>query len=218
MNDLDDAFARLLGRQATDGERQRLYRAREALNLKSTDSVWLLLMALGHYETLYEKIPEQIADAAREATATAKATSEAHAKAAWEQTRRTMTDAVQKAAMASARQATAAQLLTWVSVAISVAVISLTVTAIWQFRRGEAAGMSQGEIAAKTECERTEAAASWANTPEGHLAYDLAKAGSLRDLATCSGRGLAVRDGWCLAQPDRGRPYRWRLGSSGATK
>jgi len=38
-----------------------LCRVRDALQLKTTDAVWLLLMVLQHYETLCEEIPEQIA-------------------------------------------------------------------------------------------------------------------------------------------------------------
>ena len=45
--------------------------------------------------------------------------------------------------------------------------------------------------------ESAAAMASWANTPEGQLAYQLAKAGSLRELATCSGHGWFERDGAC---------------------
>ena len=51
MTDLEDAFERLLGYQPSDQERQRLYRVRDALKLKSSDALWLLLMALQHYET-----------------------------------------------------------------------------------------------------------------------------------------------------------------------
>ena len=57
MGELDDSFATLLGRQPTDKEKQALYRVRDALKLKATDAVWLLLMALQHYETLYEQLP-----------------------------------------------------------------------------------------------------------------------------------------------------------------
>jgi hypothetical protein len=65
VGDLDDSFTALLGRQPTDREKQALYRTRDALKLKTTDAVWLLLMALQHYETLYEQVPAKIATAAR---------------------------------------------------------------------------------------------------------------------------------------------------------
>ena len=57
MGDLDDSFGQLLGRQPTDQERQSLYRVRDALKLTTADAVWLLLMALQHYETLCERFP-----------------------------------------------------------------------------------------------------------------------------------------------------------------
>ena len=37
--------------------------------------------------------------------------------------------------------------------------------------------------------ERRVAEASWASTADGRLAYDLAKAGMLHDMVTCSGAG-----------------------------
>jgi hypothetical protein len=125
VSELDESFARLLDHQPTDKERQDLYRARDALKLKATDSVWLLLMALQHYETLYEKIPALIAAAARDATKTAGAAAEAQAKAAHEETRRALMATVHEAAVLSAKQAAGAQLWKWVSVAATVICLAL---------------------------------------------------------------------------------------------
>jgi hypothetical protein len=211
VSELDCSFAKLLGRQPTDRERQALYRVRDALNLKATDSVWQLLMVLEHYETLYERIPDRIADATRDATMAARTAAEAQAKAAVTEMQKTLADAVHRSAVASARQAAGAQLFKWVSIAVAVVALSLMAMGCWQFRRGEAAGAARGENQAKKECERATAAAAWVSTPEGRLAYELARVGSLRDLATCSSRGVAARDGWCVVQPERGKPFRWRL-------
>ena len=46
MGELDDNFALLLQRQPSAKECQRLYRVRDALKIKATDSVWSLLMVL----------------------------------------------------------------------------------------------------------------------------------------------------------------------------
>lgn len=73
MSDLDDSFAKLLGRQPTDADRQQLYRVRDALGLKNNDALWLVLMALQHYESLYGKIPEKIS---RSATIAAQSSAE----------------------------------------------------------------------------------------------------------------------------------------------
>ena len=211
MSELDDAFGRLLDHQPTDKDRQALYRVRDALRLKTTDAVWLLLMALQHYETLYDGIPDKIAHAARDATKAARVTAEAQAKAAQAEARKTLADAVHRSAVASARQAAGAQLFKWVSIVVSVVTLSLITVGWWQFRRGDATGAARGENQARKECERATAAAAWVSSPEGRLAYELGRVGSLRDLATCSGRGVTARDGWCVVQPERGKPFRWRL-------
>jgi len=73
MSDLDDSFAKLLGRQPSDKERQELYRVRDALGMKNNDALWLVLMALQHYEGLYASIPASIRDAAQKAASGAAA-------------------------------------------------------------------------------------------------------------------------------------------------
>jgi hypothetical protein len=211
MSELDDNFTQLLGRQPTDKEIQALYRVRDALKLKATDAVWLLLMVLQHYETLYGTFPARIAEAAREATHTARETALAQAKAVGEKTKAALAEAVREAAVGSARQAAGAQLWKWASVAATVVTLSIGFVGWSQFGRGERAGFATGWATATRQCQTAAAAASWANTPEGQLGYGLAKAGSLRDLATCSGRGWIAKDGICFAQSEHGRVHGWRL-------
>ena len=62
----EQSFSKLLGRQPTDKERARLYRVRDALGLQDNDALWLILMALESYDTLYREIPEKIAQQARD--------------------------------------------------------------------------------------------------------------------------------------------------------
>lgn len=213
MGELDDSFTALLGRQPTDREKQALYRVRDALKLKATDAVWLLLMALQHYETLYESFPARIGEAARDVTKTVRETALAEAQSATAQAKKALAEAVREAAVASAKRAAGAQLWRWVSIAVSTATLSIAVTAWSEFGRGERAGVATGWTSAAKQCASAAAAASWANTPEGQLAYRLAQAGSLRELATCSGRGWTAKDGSCFAQPEHGRVHGWRLPS-----
>jgi len=77
MSNLDDSFTKLLGRQPSDAERQRLYRVRDALGLKNNDALWLVLIALQHYEQLYAGIPERIEAAAKKAAQSAAAQAQA---------------------------------------------------------------------------------------------------------------------------------------------
>lgn len=77
MSDLDDSFAKLLGRQPTDADRQQLYRIRDALGLKNNDALWLVLMALQSYDERYKAIPAQISKASADAAASAAAQAQA---------------------------------------------------------------------------------------------------------------------------------------------
>jgi hypothetical protein len=215
MSELDDSFTQLLGRQSTDKERQDLYRVRDALKLKTTDAVWLLLMALQYYETLYEKVPALITNAARDATKAARVTAEAQAKAAQEETKRALMDAVHQAAVVSTKQAAGAQLLKWIGIAAAMICGAFVIVAAGAYRRGREAGFADGTNEARARYENAAVAASWANTPEGQVALGMARVGSLRELTACSAHGLARRDGWCVVQSERGKiVYRWRLPST----
>jgi hypothetical protein len=191
VSDLEESFKKLLDRQPTDGARQRLYRVRDALNIKPTDAVWTLLMVMEHYQTMYEEIPRQIAEAARNATETIRATAKQHARA---------------------------EHFKWVSAAVSIVSIMFLAVGWGENRRGQAQGLAAGESRAKAECAYATKLSSWALTPDGTRAYELEKLGSLHDLVSCAGRGLERKGDWCVAQPERGRSYRWRVAASDADR
>ena len=218
MSSPDVAFETLLGRKATDGERQKLYRVRDTLGVKSTDAVWTLLLVLEYYLALYEKFPKRLEDAARTAVAGAKETAEAQAKAAAAEVKRALTASVLATVNDIAGAATLKDILKWVAMTVLTLSVILMAVGRWAFKRGAAEGQARPAQVATQDRERRIAEASWVNTADGRLAYDLAKAGMLHDMVTCSGRGLLARDGWCIAQGERGRPYRWRLADRPASE
>jgi hypothetical protein len=212
VGELDDSFTRLLGRQATDKERQAIYRARDALNLKATDSVWMLLMALQHYETLYEKIPARIAEAVDAVTKAARMTAEAQAKAAQEETKKALMGAVEHAAVASRKDGARAELVKRSGRLAGGIVVGAVALWVLAFNTGQARGEAAGRDGARQQCGYMTAAMSWANSAEGQVAHGLADAGSIRDLASCDMPGWEpTRDGICLVHPYKGKIFGWRL-------
>jgi hypothetical protein len=195
----------------SDPARQRLYKVRDALGIRSTDALWTLMIVLEYYLALFEKIPEMIAAAVSKAVAAAKETAEAQARAAAEETKRALTEGVRRTVNEMAKRAALKDILRWVG--LTVLVLSTIVVAVgrWEFAKGQAEGQWRAEGLAQQDRERRAAESSWASTPDGRLAYDFAKAGIMHDMVRCSGRGLVARDGWCIAQGERGRPFRWRL-------
>lgn len=200
MANLEESFTLLLGRQATEKERQNLYRVRDALKLKGNDALWLLLMVLEYYRTLYERIPALIAEAARAATRDVQAMAAAQISAAVETAKAAVSRAVAEATAAVAkRESERINPLKWATGCIVTATTCLTLVAWFAYSHGQVAGFANGSEEAQRRYANAAALASWANTPEGELGYALAKAGSLRELATCSGRGWVERDEICYA-------------------
>jgi hypothetical protein len=204
-----------LASSATDRERQNLYRVRDALKLRTTDAVWLLLMALQHYETLYEEVPGRIVAVARDVTREVRRAAEAEAQAAQADTQRALMSAVREAATKSAEAAAGTHLVKWVSVGVGVASVALVLVSWSAYRRGQETGLAVGKERARQECGVLVAASAWARTPDGQLAYELARVGGLRDVARCEGRGMSLRAESCIVASERGKVLaRWPVPST----
>jgi len=105
MSDLETSYAKLLGRQPTDSERQTLYRIKDALNLPNNDALWLVLMALQYYETLYAGIPGRISEAAQAAAGSSAAQAQSEISTAVAALVPTVESAVGKAAAGAVNNA-----------------------------------------------------------------------------------------------------------------
>jgi hypothetical protein len=61
---LEDAFAKVVGRRASEEECARLYRLRDALGLQDNDAFWSIVMALEYYDSFFRTYPAQFAEQA----------------------------------------------------------------------------------------------------------------------------------------------------------
>ena len=212
MSDLDDSFAKLLGRQPSDTERQSLYRVRDALGLKNNDALWLVLMALEHYQGQYEKFPQAIAQAAKDTLVNFKATADATVKASAEAAKADLAEAVAAAARDVAQNTSRKQMWQWAAGCLAAAFLCFGSFGWFMHSTGSSSGYSLGYGTGYNEAKDEKAAAAWANTPEGKLAYRFAQTGNLNDLATCNGMGWRRENGVCFVQTAKdGKIYGWRL-------
>ena len=212
MSDLDNSFAKLLGRQPSDAERKNLYRVREALGLKNNDALWLVLIALQHHQSQYEKIPFAIAQASEHTLASFRAAADAAAKASAEAAKADLAHAVAESAQEVACNTSKKLMWQWAAGCIAVSFLCVGLFGWYMHSSGNEsgyrAGFGAGYMAAKDE----KAAAAWANTPEGRLAYRFAQSGELLRLARCIGNGWVIDNGKCypLPVPHEGT-YGWWL-------
>lgn len=208
MSDLDTSFQKLLGRQPSDAEVQKLYRVRDALELKNNDALWLVLMALQHYETSYERMPKRIAVAAASVLADVKTTADSTMKASAENFKADMARAVAAVARDVARDTSRKQMWQWAGGALGVAFLTLALVSWGAFTKGSESGTADGYRLAQDE----KAAAAWANTPQGQSAYRLSQLGMIDKLATCDSPGWKVEHGACIPyQAPDGHYYGWKI-------
>jgi hypothetical protein len=66
---VEKALEVLIGREPKSEEVEKFYRIKEELGLGNHDAIWSVLLALGHYETLYGEIPDRIRNASADALA-----------------------------------------------------------------------------------------------------------------------------------------------------
>jgi hypothetical protein len=75
------SFERMLGRAATERERDQLRRVQAELGLHENDALWLVIFALQYYEGLYRQFPKAIAAEAQRVLSETRATAEATIRA-----------------------------------------------------------------------------------------------------------------------------------------
>lgn len=111
MPELESAFDKLLGRQASEKERQNLYRVKNALGIRDNDALWLVLMTLESYDTLLSKLPSQMHQQVIATVDEVKLAARAAAEAESRQALSTLANAVSETSSLIARRAVDTQRL-----------------------------------------------------------------------------------------------------------
>lgn len=210
MKAVEDAFVAYFDRQPNDKERQRLMRGRAAAGIKDNDALWTLLVVLEHYETLYERFPALIAKAASDVTDKARAGAEGELRAAAARTHAELAKSVAQTARDIAERVASASRWKWISTTFALAAAIFAGVGIGMFRQGAKSGANAGRLEGYASAH-DEKAAAWANTPEGQLGFGLAKVGSLRGLATCSGKVFVQKRDMCFVKVGKDSVPGWKL-------
>ena len=192
------AFEAAFHRQPTAEEVGRLERVMDVLDVRENDAIMTLMVVLEFYLGLYSSVPGRIEAAAKAAVGETKETTEKIAATAAQLAHGDLVEQLGKAVNQVASDAAKKQQWKALGAGIAAAAISLLVTGWVCFDAGKEAGYGAAIKVARNET----AAAAWANTPEGQLAYRLALAGSLQQVARCSAPGWKIRNGACLPQVD----------------
>jgi len=110
------SFERLLGRMATERERDQLRRVQAELGLKENDALWLVIFALQYYEGLYRQFPKAIAAEAQRVLSETRVTAEATIRAGAESAKADLARAIAITAREVARDVARRQMIQWLVV------------------------------------------------------------------------------------------------------
>ena len=196
-----EVFKRLNGREATAEDVLKFERLTTALETTPGDAMLAVLVALDHYETLYGTIPKRITDTAANTLTSFKEAANAQATASMEKAKEELAKTVSEVAVKVASNTATKRMWQWAAGCIAVAFLCVGLFGWYMHSSGKDSGYQAGYGAGYTEAKDEKAAAAWANTPEGRLAYRFAQSGELQRLARCSGKGWKVEKGACYPYP-----------------
>jgi hypothetical protein len=166
---------------------------------------------LGHYETAYSRFPALIAQAAADVTEKARSAAEAEFKVAAARVRADLAQSVAKSARDIADRVASTKRWQWVSACLVLATSMFVGVGASMYREGVSSGRATGELDGYSNARDEKAAAGWANTHEGKLAYRFAEVGSLRALATCSGKVFVQKGSACYVRFEKALVFGWML-------
>ena len=110
------SFERMLGRAATERERDQLRRVQAELGLQENDALWLVIFALQYYEGLYRQFPKAFAAEAQRVLSEMRATAEATIRAGAESAKADLAKAIATTARDVARDVERRQMIQWLAV------------------------------------------------------------------------------------------------------
>lgn len=206
-----EVFKRLNGREAAPEDVLRFERLTSALETTPNDAMLAVLVALDHYEKLYQKVPQEITEATRVALGTLGASVELETKKYTAKAKADLAEAVAAAATEVAEKTAAKSMWQWAAGCIAATSLVVGLFGWWMHGVGSESGYAQ----AMDELVDAKVAASWANTSEGRAAYEMARKGSLTALIHCSADGWVIKNGNCYPHSQdtpEGRVVKgWRL-------
>jgi hypothetical protein len=203
MSPLEEAMAVLIGREPSTEDVQKFYKVKEICGLSDHDPIWSMLLAFGHYETLYRAIPEQIIEQSRATIAEHKLALEATHAAAENLVKHSLAEAVSRSAGQIADTVlghASKRVRAAIFASIGFAAVAVALVAGAAFMAGQR--MSAAEVA-------------WLHTPEGEAAREFSRLNNVRAMLECPS-GFPQRDKgkgtYCVPYDPQGKKtFGWRV-------
>jgi len=206
-------FERIQKRRPTEEDLRRLYDIGAAVGADDDDAFFALIVALDYYHGLFSAVPGRLTEACEKAARTAVAATGVTIEGLTAKAVKCATEAIQKAAQASARAASITTAFKWICSGLMVGALVLAVVVVYTHRHGLEAGIAQGRAQQRDEelyMKKRDAILSALSPDDAAVVVDMIKDGSLRQAAglretgaldqvyNCSGQGWKIKDDACF--------------------
>jgi hypothetical protein len=201
----------ITGTEPTAEQVHRVQAIAHSLNIPSNDAMMPILIALEQYHGIFSILPSKMQTAANIAAQNAAAQSATAINQAVAKAVTNLGPQVGEAIVKVANEYEYADRITWLTCVIAVTCVVLAGFGLWMHNIGVDSGFGLGHNQAKDEV----AAAAWANTPEGLVAYKLARAvggeANLLHLLKCDNPGWEHKKSICYPMAAKDGTHGWRL-------
>ena len=197
MGDIRNGMKTISGNEPTAAQIARVTSIAHDFDIPKNDALFPLFVALDQYHGVFSELPEKMRLAA-----------DAVAKEAAENTKHQvnlgLVAAIHKmgpqigdALVDHAKALNQVDRAKWVGGAVVVVVAAFAAFGWITHATGYSTGFEVGQAAGHAAAADEKAMAAWANTPQGRMAYELAKNGTLEMVGNCNGRGWELSQGLC---------------------
>ena len=197
MGDIRNGMKTISGNEPTAAQIARVTSIAHDFDIPKNDALFPLFVALDQYHGVFGELPEKMRLAA-----------DAVAKEAAENTKHQvnlgLVEAIHKmgpqigdALVDHAKALNQVDRAKWVGGAVVVVVAAFAAFGWITHATGYSTGFEVGQAAGHAAAADEKAMAAWANTPQGRMAYELAKNGTLEMVGNCNGRGWELSQGLC---------------------
>ena len=197
MGDIRNGMKTISGHEPTAAQIARVTSIAHDFDIPKNDALFPLFVALDQYHGVFSELPEKMRLAA-----------DAVAKEAAENTKHQvnlgLVAAIHKmgpqigdALVDHAKALNQVDRAKWVGGAVVVVVAAFAAFGWITHATGYSTGFEVGQAAGHAAAADEKAMAAWANTPQGRMAYELAKNGTLEMVGNCNGRGWELSQGLC---------------------
>lgn len=218
MSDIREAMKLIGGVEPTPQQIQRVQAIAHSLGIPANDAMMPILIALDCYHGAFSTLP---AKAQAEANTAAKSAADQSTAALNEAMVRAVTNLgpqIRTSIVKLANDIKQIDKAKWIGGVVIVVGLVFSLFGWLTHASGYSSGFETGKAQAYQDVKDEKAAAAWANTPQGMLAFQLAQAGSIETLAHCNGKGWKLSKGMCYPQPvTEGKSemmYGWSVGQA----